>query len=72
MTKKRDNVLEMVGKYSTLAMLLPSAAFTGYIIGYLLDKVFHTSFLGVVCLILGIIGGMIEVIRTLLKDTREP
>jgi F0F1-type ATP synthase assembly protein I len=71
MGEKREDVLAAVGKYASLAMVLPSAAFTGYIIGYLLDKAFHTSFLGVVLLILGIIGGLIEVIRTLLKDTKD-
>jgi ATP synthase protein I len=71
MPEKRDNVMVMVGKYTSLAMLLPSAAFAGYVIGYLLDKVFHTGFLGVVLLILGIIGGFIEVVRTLLRDMKE-
>jgi F0F1-type ATP synthase assembly protein I len=70
MAEKRDDVLAMVGKYASLAMVMPSAAFAGYIIGYLLDKAFHTGFLAVVFLILGIIGGLIEVVRTLLKDVK--
>lgn len=71
MAEKRDDVLAMVGKYTSLAMVLPSAAFAGYVIGYLLDKAFHTSFLAVVFLILGIVGGLVEVIRTLLRDTKD-
>jgi F0F1-type ATP synthase assembly protein I len=63
--------MAMVGKYVSLAFVLPSAAIAGYIIGYLLDKPFGTSFLRVVFLILGIIGGLIEVLRSLLKDSKE-
>lgn len=68
---ERDTTLASVGKYVSLAMATPSAAFVGYIVGYLLDKAFGTSFLRIVFLILGIIGGLIEVVRTLLKDTKE-
>ena len=71
MAKKTDDTWAMVGKYMSLAFVLPSAAFAGYIIGYLLDKAFGTPFLGVVFLLLGIAGGLLEVIRTLLKDTKE-
>lgn len=71
MAQKRDDTWAMVGKYSSLALLLPCAAGVGYVIGYLLDKAFGTSFLGVVFLLLGIAGGLLEVIRTLLKDTKQ-
>ena len=72
MARERESSAAAVGKYVSLAFVLPSAAFVGYVVGYLLDKPFGTSFLRVVFLILGIIGGLIEVLRTLLKDTREP
>lgn len=71
MPDRRDPVMAMVAKYSSLALVLPAGAFVGYIIGYLLDKAFGTSFLRVVLLLLGIIGGLIEVLRTLLKDSKE-
>ncbi|MBS1877577.1 MAG: AtpZ/AtpI family protein [Acidobacteria bacterium] len=71
MAEKRDNVMALVGKYSSLAMAPPSAAFAGYVIGYLLDKAFHTGFLAIVFLILGVAGGTLEVVRTLLKDTKD-
>lgn len=67
----RDGSMAAVAKYVSLAFVLPSAALVGYIVGYLLDKPFGTSFLRVVFLILGIIGGLIEVLRSLLKDSRE-
>lgn len=69
MASDRDNVWVMVGKYSSLAMIVPAAAVIGLVAGYLLDKWFGTSFLKIVFVILGIIGGLVDVVRTLLKDT---
>jgi F0F1-type ATP synthase assembly protein I len=58
----------MVGEYMGLAFLLPSATFVGYIIGYFLDKLFHTHFLYIVFLIIGIIAGFRDLIRKVTKD----
>jgi F0F1-type ATP synthase assembly protein I len=49
--------------YTGLAFLLPVSALIGYLMGYGLDKVFHTHFLQWVFLGLGIAAGMIEAIR---------
>ena len=40
----------------------------GFGIGYGLDKVFHTTFLKIVFLFLGVAAGMIELFRELSKD----
>jgi F0F1-type ATP synthase assembly protein I len=58
----------MIGEYTALAFLLPSATFVGYIIGYLLDKLFHTHFLYVVFLIIGIAAGFRDLVRRVTKD----
>jgi len=58
----------MVGEYTALAFLLPSATIVGYIIGYLLDKLFHTHFLYIVFLIIGIAAGFRDLIRKVTKD----
>ena len=60
----------MVGEYGSLAFLLPAATFTGYIIGYLLDKAFHTHFLYILFLILGIAAGFIQLVRQVSRGTR--
>jgi F0F1-type ATP synthase assembly protein I len=60
-----------VGEYTSLAFLLPAATFVGYAVGYLLDKAFGTSFLYLVFLLLGIAAGFVELIRRLMRDTRE-
>ena len=61
----------MVGEYTSLAFLLPVSTFVGYLIGYLLDKAFHTHFLYIPFLLLGIAAGFVQLIRQLQKDTRD-
>ena len=60
----------LVGEYTSLAFLLPAATFVGYLIGYLLDRAFHTHFLYIPFLILGIAAGFVQLNRQLLRDTR--
>lgn len=60
-----------VGEYTSLAFLLPLATLIGYVIGYLLDKLFHTHFLYIVFLCVGIASGFIQLIRQIQRDTRE-
>jgi F0F1-type ATP synthase assembly protein I len=63
------NFMATVGRYTSLAFLLPSATFAGYLIGYLLDRAFGTNFLYIVFLLLGIASGFIQLIRQLQRDT---
>jgi len=67
----KKSFLTMVGTYTGLAVLLPTATFTGYAIGYLLDKAFGTHFLYLVFLLLGIVAGFLQLIRQFLRDTRD-
>ena len=60
----------MVGEYTSLAFLLPAATLVGYAIGYLLDRYFHTHFLYIPFLILGIAAGFVQLVRQLRRDTR--
>jgi F0F1-type ATP synthase assembly protein I len=68
MPKKQGNVYQQFGKYYGLVFLLPVSMLVGYGIGYGLDKLFHTAFLKVVFLVLGIAAGIIELIRDLSQD----
>jgi len=63
--------MAQVGEYTSLAFLLPAATLVGYAIGYLLDRAFHTHFLYILFLILGAAGGLLQLIRQFLRDTRE-
>jgi F0F1-type ATP synthase assembly protein I len=61
----------LVGEYTALAFMLPAATFIGYLIGYLLDKAFGTHFLYIPFLVLGIAAGFVQLIRQLMRDTRN-
>ena len=60
-----------VGEYTSLAFMLPAATLIGYVIGYLLDRAFHTNFLYIPFLILGIAAGFVQLVRQLMRDTRD-
>jgi F0F1-type ATP synthase assembly protein I len=60
-----------VGEYTSLAFMLPAATLVGYAIGYLLDRALGTTFLKIVFLLLGIAAGFVQLIRQVLRDTRN-
>jgi len=60
-----------VAEYTSLAFMLPAATLVGYGIGYLLDRAFHTHFLYMVFLILGIAAGFVQLVRQVNRDTRD-
>jgi F0F1-type ATP synthase assembly protein I len=61
----------MVGEYTTLAFLLPVSALIGYVLGYLLDKEFDTKWMYIPGLILGIAAGFVQLVRQLMRDTKD-
>jgi len=67
----KKNLMVMVAEYTGLAFLLPAATLVGYAIGYLLDRAFHTHFLYMVFLILGIAAGFVQLLRQIARDTRD-
>ncbi len=67
---KPKNPWVQVGRYSQLALMLPAGTVVGWLLGSALDRWLHTSWIAIVGLFLGIATGMIELIRTLLRDTK--
>jgi len=67
---KKKNPWVQVGRYSQLAFMLPAGTVAGWLLGSALDRWLHTSWISVVGLFLGIAAGMIELIRTVLRDTK--
>lgn len=61
----------LLGEYMSLALVLPVSTLAGFLIGYLLDRGFGTHFLKIVFLILGTIGGFVQLIRQLSQNTRD-
>ena len=52
-------------------MLLPVSTFVGFAIGYYLDKHFGTTWLKIVFLILGSVAGFVQLIRRIMRDSRD-
>ena len=59
----------LMTRYAPAIGLMPASAFAGYIIGYGLDHVFTTTYLRFVFLILGVVSGIVQLIRILGRDT---
>jgi F0F1-type ATP synthase assembly protein I len=65
---KKNSLPVQLGKYYGMIFVLPAAVLVGFGIGYALDKLFHTGFLKIVFLLLGVAAGMIDLFRELSKD----
>ena len=71
MGQGKKPISALVGEYTSLAFLLPLCTVIGYGIGYALDKAFHTNFLYIVFLLFGIAAGFVQLVRQLMRDTRD-
>jgi F0F1-type ATP synthase assembly protein I len=68
--QKQDNeFFRLMARYSPVIMLMPASALGGYMLGYGLDYLFTTTYLRFVFLILGVVSGIIQLIRMLDRDT---
>jgi F0F1-type ATP synthase assembly protein I len=56
-----------LAKYSQLAFVFPAATVAGWLIGAAMDRWLHTTWLYLAGLILGIVAGFVELIRTALS-----
>jgi F0F1-type ATP synthase assembly protein I len=67
---KKKSPWVQVGRYSQLAFMLPAGTVAGWLLGSALDRWLHTSWINVVGLLLGTAAGLIELIRTVSRDTK--
>jgi F0F1-type ATP synthase assembly protein I len=67
---RKKNPWVQVGRYSQLALMLPAGTVAGWLLGSALDHWLHTSWISVIGLLLGTAAGLIEVIRTVSRDTK--
>lgn len=58
-------------RYIALATQLPFMIFAGYGIGYALDYYFGTDFLRIIFLLVGVVGGFVQLLRELERDTHN-
>ena len=55
-------------RYLGLAFVIPLSAGGGWELGSYFDRKLQTTYWGTVCLLLGIIGSLIQVVRELNRD----
>lgn len=67
----KKSFARMVAEYSNLAFIIPSSLLVGYAIGYGLDKWFGTHFWYIVWLLIGIVAGMIDVVKKVMGDFQK-
>lgn len=58
------------GRYSEIAFMLPAGTVAGYLLGSLLDRWLHVTWISIVGLLLGTVAGLIELIRMASRDTK--
>jgi F0F1-type ATP synthase assembly protein I len=68
---RKKTFAQKAAEYSSLALILPISTFLGYLIGYWLDGRFGTTWLRILFLILGSVGGFIQLIRQIMQDSRN-
>jgi len=61
---EKKSMLVQLATYSQLAFIFPAATVAGWLIGLALDHWLHTTWLYLAGLIIGIIAGFVELIRT--------
>lgn len=66
----RKNFWLQFARYSQLAFALPAAVAVGWLVGSGLDLWLHTRWLYLAGILLGIVAGFIELIRTAMRDTK--
>ena len=69
--EQKRNVWLLVAKYGHVGFILPACVIVGLLIGAALDKWLGTKSLILVGIILGSIAGFVELIRVMMKASRE-
>jgi hypothetical protein len=67
-TSSGIDTLVQAEKLMQIAILLPSAAFIGWLLGAWADKSFHQSWIGLAGMIFGGISGLVYVVRLVISS----
>ena len=66
----KKNAWAQLARYSQLAFVFPAALVVGWLGGAALDRWLHTTWLYLAGIILGIVAGFVELIRTVVRDSK--
>ena len=69
--REKSNPWVTVARYSEIGFIIPAAIVAGYIVGALLDRWLHTTWLSVAGLILGAISGFVQMVRMAMASLKE-
>ena len=67
---KRSPLVQLA-RYIQLAFVLPACTVVGWLLGALLDRWLHTTRLYLVGLLVGIVAGFIELVRTVVSSEKN-
>ncbi len=67
---RNQNAAVIWARYSQIAFVIPAAVVIGLFLGKLLDYWLHTHWLFLVGIIVGAIAGFVDVIRTVIRQTK--
>jgi F0F1-type ATP synthase assembly protein I len=68
---QQNNIWRQIGRYSSLAMVLPASVVAGLLIGYALDRWLKTTWITLVGLLVGCVAGFVELIRGVVQAGKE-
>jgi F0F1-type ATP synthase assembly protein I len=71
MAAKPDRSLHWLGKYLSLALVLPSSLVAGYLLGAFADHYFHRPILRAAGILLGMIAGLLQIFKEILRDEKR-
>ena len=76
MPEKSEKTLALLGKYLSLAMLLPSGALAGYLLGRFAGHIFYHDTPGHEWLqgggiVLGVIASVVKLFQELMRDVKR-
>ena len=71
MQTKRDRSFFWLGKYLSLALVLPASLVAGYLLGTYADHRFHVPILRAVGILLGMLGGLLQVFKEISRDEKR-
>jgi F0F1-type ATP synthase assembly protein I len=54
---------KQLNRYLEIGLAFPASTVAGLLIGYGLDRLFHTHFLYIVFMLFGIAGGFVQLVR---------
>lgn len=68
---QKQNMWRQIGRYSHLGFILPACVVVGLLIGSALDRWLHTSWIMIAGLLVGCVAGFTELIREMIKASKE-